>query len=146
MRRRRDIFDEIRRLFDEMMWEYPSPWQPQKALPGAGYPTRREAYTNMVETDKEVIFTAELPGVKKDNIDINVTENRIDVSVEAEEKEEKEEAGKYSYFSRYSGFKSSYPTPVPVDAEKAEANYKNGVLEIKAPKLEVKKKKKIEVK
>jgi HSP20 family protein len=108
-------------------------------------PAIGEPYVDMIETDKDVVFTAELPGVQKDKININVTENRIEVIVEAEEKKEKKEEGIYEYRARYEGFKSSYSTSVPVDADKAKATYKNGVLEIRVPKLEIAKKKTVKV-
>ncbi len=145
VRRRRDMFDEMRRIFEDAMAE--PFFKAGKFLPAVRefMPAIGEPYADMVETDKEVVFTAELPGVQKDKINLNVTENRIEVSVEAEEKEEKKAEGIYEYHARYEGFKSSYSTPVPVDADKAKATYKNGVLEIRVPKLEAEKKKAIKV-
>jgi HSP20 family protein len=144
--RRRDVFDEMRRIFEESMAE-PFFRNSGRFLPAVreSVPAIGEPYVDMIETDKDVVFTAELPGVQKDKININVTENRIEVSVEAEEKKEKKEEGIYEYRARYEGFKSSYSTSVPVDADKAKATYKNGVLEIRVPKLEIAKKKTVKV-
>ncbi len=145
VRRRRDIFDEMRRIFEEAMAE-PS-FKAGKFLPTVSefIPAITQPYVDMIESEKDVVFTAELPGVQKDKIKINVTENRIDVSVEAEEKREKKEKGIYEYHARYEGFRSSYSTPAPVDADKAKATYKNGVLEIRVPKVEITKKKAVKV-
>lgn len=145
MRRRRDIFDEMRRIFEESGVE--PFFRSSRVLPAVreGFPTTWEPYTDMIETDKEVVFTAEIPGIKKEDMKINVTENRIDVSVETKGEKEKKEREEYYYESRYQGFKSSYSTPVEIDPEKVKASYKNGVLEIRAKKAEIKEKKKIEI-
>ncbi|MEA3254249.1 MAG: Hsp20/alpha crystallin family protein [Candidatus Altiarchaeota archaeon] len=147
MRRRRDVFDEMRRMVEEAMAE--PFFRSGRFLPAVreGFPVVFEPYTDMTETDKEVIFTAELPGVKKEDIKINVTENRIEVSLETEEEkeEEGEEKGGYYYESRYQGFRSSYSTPTTINPEEVKASYKNGVLEVRAEKAGIKEMKKIEV-
>lgn len=145
MRRRRDIFDEMRRMVEDVMAE--PFFRSARFLPAVRerFPAVWEPYTDMVETDKEVIFTAELPGVKKEDIKINVTEKGIDVSVEAKEEREEKEEGEYYYESKYQGFSSFYSTPTAINPEKVKASYKNGVLEIRAEKAEIKGRKRIEV-
>ena len=86
------------------------------------------------ETGGEVVVTVELPGVKKEDIGLHVDENGL--SLEVNEKEEKRTAGNdgYSYSSRFQGYSRYLSFPSKVDAEKAKATFKNGVLEIRVPK------------
>jgi HSP20 family protein len=141
-------WDDFRR-FEEMMnrmfeefWGRPSR---RRLLPGgergvvvpAEY---REPFIDVIETDKEVIATAEMPGLEKQDIKINVTEDRLEISAETKHEEKKEEKG-YVYRERRSGsYYRAISLPSPVDPDKSKASYKNGVLEIKMPKTEVKKK------
>ena len=102
-------------------------------------------HTGMTETEKDVVFTAELPGVKKDDIKIDITGDAIDVSVKSVEEQEKETETEYMYKSRYEGFSSSYAIPVDVDPDNARASYTNGVLIVKVPKVKPAKGRKVEI-
>ncbi len=141
-------WDDFRR-FEEMMnrmfeefWGRPSR---RRLLPpgerGAIVPAEyREPFIDVIETDKEVIATAEMPGLEKQDIKINVTEDRLEISAETKHEEKKEEKG-YVYRERRSGsYYRAISLPSPVDPDRSKASYKNGVLEIKMPKTEVKKK------
>ncbi|MFQ5406060.1 MAG: Hsp20/alpha crystallin family protein [Candidatus Micrarchaeia archaeon] len=98
---------------------------------------------DLFETDKEVVITAELPGVKKEDISIKVSENGLELKVRQREENEKEHKAKsgyeYSYSSRFSGYSRFVSFPSTVLGGKAKASYKNGVLEVRAPKLAAKK-------
>lgn len=76
---------------------------------------------DLYETESSVIATFELPGVEKEEIQLDVTEDRIEVKVE--KKAEKE-----------INFYGALPMPKDVVAENAEATYKNGILRIEIPK------------
>ena len=87
-----------------------------------------------------MIATAEMPGLEKQDIKINVSEDRLEISAETQREEKKEEKG-YIYRERRSGsYYRAITLPSPVDSDKSKASYKNGVLEIKMPKTEIKKK------
>src|SRR3989338_10396936 len=114
------------------------------------FPEYKPPLTDVSETDREVVATIELPGVDKKDIQLNVTEKGIEVKVEkqSEVKQEDKKKGFFHVERNYSGFYRRIPLPVNVDASKADANYKTGVLEIKIPKLKIEdtKVKRIEVK
>lgn len=130
-------------FFDEMMDAFRSPWMmPSIRERMEMFP---EPYIEMTETDKEVVLTAELPGVKKDNIKINITEDRMELGVDERGEKEKEAEGEYRYESRYYGMHHSYATPVKIDPDRTKASFKNGVLEIRAEKAEKTEKKRITV-
>ncbi len=143
-----DQWDDFRR-FEEMMnrmfeefWGRPSR---RRLLPsgerGEVVPAEyREPFIDVIETDKEVIATAEMPGLEKQDIKINVTEDRLEVSAETKKEEKREEKG-YVYRERRSGsYYRAISLPSPVDPDESKASYKNGVLEVKMPKTEIKKK------
>jgi HSP20 family protein len=93
-----------------------------------------------MESDKEIITTAEMPGLEKQDIKINVTEDMLEISAETKQEEKKEEKG-YIYRERRSGsYYRAISLPSTVDSDNSKATYENGVLEIKMPKTEVKKK------
>jgi len=95
------------------------------------------------ETDKEVLIKADLPGIKKEDIDVSVDEDQL--VIKGERKMKKEEKGKdYIRVERnYGSFYRSFSLGVPVKEDEIRADYKNGVLEITIPKAEVKKPRKI---
>lgn len=101
----------------------------------------RMPYVDVVETDKEVIATAEMPGLEKQDIKINLTEDRLEISAETKHEEEREEKG-YVYKERRRGaYYRAISLPAPVDPNNSKATYNNGVLEIRMPKTEIKEKK-----
>lgn len=86
------------------------------------------------ENDKEYIIKAELPGVEEKDIDVTVTSDSI--TIKGEKKEEKEDKDKnYYYMERsYGSFSRVIPLEGEIEAAKAEAKFKNGILDIKIPK------------
>lgn len=84
----------------------------------------------------EYDIRAELPGVKKEDLDIDLNENYLTIRAKkTEEKEENEGSYKKSEF-KYGEFSRSVYLPQDVDFEKIDAKLEHGVLKIKAPKLE----------
>lgn len=112
------------------------------ALPGSGLETKlkRKPFIDVVETDKEIVATAEMPGLKKEDIKINITDEKLEISTESKHEEEKH--GKdYLYKEIRSGsYYRSVALPSSVDPNSAKASYNNGILEVKMPKSEIKKK------
>ncbi len=148
-----DTWDDLRR-FEEMMnrmfeevWGRPGrrlmlPSGERGEMVSA---EARKPFIDVIETDKEVIATAEMPGLEKQDIKINLTEDRLEISAETKHEEKKEEKG-YVYRERRSGsYYRAISLPSPVDPDNSKASYKNGVLEIKMLKTEIKKKKPLKV-
>jgi HSP20 family protein len=86
------------------------------------------------ENEKEVIIKAELPGVEEKDIDVTVTNDSV--TIKGEKKEEKEDKNKnYYYMERsYGSFCRVIPLEAEIESGKAEARFKNGILDIKIPK------------
>ena len=91
---------------------------------------------------------ADLPGVKKEDINIDVSDGVLTITGERSHKEEVKEEDYYKFESNYGKFQRSFSLPAGVDTENISASSDNGVLEVIVPKLEkqIKEKKKIEVK
>lgn len=103
---------------------------------------------DMHEDQSGYVIKADLPGIKKEEIEITLTDNVL--SLKGERKEETEKTGEgWSHTERWTGaFERLIEFPVEVDASKVAASFKDGVLEVKVPRAESAKPKqlKIEVK
>jgi HSP20 family protein len=86
------------------------------------------------ETESEVIYAFDLPGIPEDAISIEVKDETLSVSAEREKTEETSENGFYRYERRYGTFARAVGLPQGVDQEQIAARYENGVLEIRVPK------------
>ena len=97
---------------------------------------------DVIDAGNEYVVKAELAGLKKENVQIEVGTNELSLTAKSEV--EKEEKGRtylhreraFSTFRRYMGFAES------IDTEKVSASMNDGILEIKLPKLELKPEKK----
>jgi len=100
---------------------------------------------DVIDRDEEVVVRAELPSVKKEDIEISISGNLVTIKGETK-KEEKEEKGDYyrAEISRGS-FSRMVSLPADVDESKAKASLKDGVLELTLPKLEKAKRRTIKV-
>jgi HSP20 family protein len=89
---------------------------------------------DVVEGDKEVTVSAELPGMDEKEIDVSLSRGVLTIS--GEKREEKEDKGKnyYRMERSYGSFQRSIPLPGEVDEEKAKATFNKGVLTITLPK------------
>jgi HSP20 family protein len=96
----------------------------------------------MFERDGKLVVQADLPGIKKDDVKVEITDHQL--TIEGERKDEREEKGAGFYRSErsYGSFYRSIPLPEGVNTENARAEFKNGVLEIsmESPQLESSKK------
>ena len=85
------------------------------------------------ERDGELCVRADLPGMTKDDIEVDIADNVLVIRGERRNEQEEEEKGYYRTERSYGAFYRTIPLPEGVDAENAEANFRNGVLEITMP-------------
>jgi HSP20 family protein len=121
--------DEMDRLFDDFgfgrRWLRPS-WRE----------TGAELWAPEVEVfqkNHELTIRADLPGLKREDVTVDITDN--DVTIQGERKHEKEEEREGYYWSErgYGSFCRVIPLPEGAISEQAKANFKDGVLEITMP-------------
>ena len=131
-------FEDFERFFDQLVprgWLRSMPW-PQALTPVTGEMQRWVPSVDVIDRDKEVVVKAEIPGAKKEDIQISLTGNVMTIKGETK-REEKEEKGDYyrCEISRGS-FSRMLTLPADVDDAKAKAEVRDGMLEITLPKLE----------
>jgi len=99
------------------------------------------------ETKDELLLTAELPGMKEEDISIELENNVLTVSGEKSEvREEDEEDRKYHVYERsFGSFTRSFTLPRTVDGAHIVASFENGILTVKLPKMPEAKGRKIEI-
>jgi HSP20 family protein len=113
------------------------------SLRATGWAPRIEAF----QKDDRFIVRAELPGLKKEDIDVNVTDDAITIQGERRQEEERKEEGFYHSERSYGSFYRSIPLPEGVISDSAKASFKDGVLEVQlqAPPHEVSRGRKVEI-
>ena len=89
---------------------------------------------NISETEKEVQVMADLPGIEQKDVDVTLDNGMLTIKGEKKAEKEEKDKGFHRYECSYSSFERSFTLPREVEEEKAEANFKNGVLTIKLPK------------
>jgi len=129
--------DRIRKEFDRLF---------EEVLPATA--EREEIFVppvDVYETDSEVVVKAELPGVKKEDIDVTIRENAVHLKAEKKEEKEEKTENVHRVERFYGRIERIVPLPAEVKPEEAKAEYKDGVLEIRIPKVKVTKEAKVKV-
>ena len=97
------------------------------------------------ETPTEVVYAFDLPGIPEERVNIEVKDETLTVSAEREKTDETSENGFYRFERRYGTFARAVGLPQGVDQDNISARYENGVLEVRVPKPEEQKPRKIEL-
>lgn len=100
---------------------------------------------DVAETDEAYEVEAALPGVKPEEVDIQVHGDTVTIKGESREQTEREEKNWLRREMRYGAFARSFTLPASIDSEKATADFENGVLKLRLPKSESEKPKSIKV-
>lgn len=87
------------------------------------------------EKEKEYSVKAELPGVKKENLDIDIDKNHITINAKKEEEHKEDTKGYRKSEFKYGEFARTVYFPQEIDVEKTKAKLEHGILSIEAPKL-----------
>lgn len=129
-------FDEMDRWFDDV---FPRNWM--QPFFRRGWPDLEQAFggkmprVDVIDRDTEVVVRAELPGVTKEDLEVSLSDNLLTISARTRH-EETEEQGHYHRREISSGeFQRSVRLPAEVEGDKTKATFKDGVLELVAPKM-----------
>jgi HSP20 family protein len=134
---------------DRLLDDFRSDWESTFMVPRSfGTDLVRQPLTDLADNGKEYIVKAEVPGIKKEDLNIEVTDNGVEISGETQVEEKQEEKGYLRRERRYESFYRSIPLPDAVMTDKADAELKDGILTVKIPKMSptTKKTKKVQVK
>jgi HSP20 family protein len=136
--------DEMERLMERFFGRSLMPsWMPSFRWPDEV--KMPYAAVDVYEDASSVVLKAELPGMTRDEIDVEITGDMITISGE-KKKEEKIERGDYHRMERsFGSFRRSFSLPAEVQSAKAKAKFKDGMLEIKVPKTKEAKEKKVKI-
>ncbi|WP_321391525.1 Hsp20/alpha crystallin family protein [uncultured Desulfuromusa sp.] len=139
-----DPFREMEAMLDPYSKSHDWPFRGGRDLNTAGADWVPRA--DITETDDAFCITADVPGIKREDVKIDIDDHVL--SIHGENKQEKEEKGKTHHrIERYYGsFRRSFSLPENVNEDKIDAVFKDGVLTLTIPKTEVKKPKSIEIK
>lgn len=91
---------------------------------------------DVLETEKEYLFHFDLPGMTEKEVELNLTGRELQVSGERKQAGEAKDFRTHRSERFFGRFEKKFVLPEDVNAEKTEANFKNGVLEIRVPKIE----------
>jgi HSP20 family protein len=101
---------------------------------------------DVYEDKDDIVIKAELPGLEKGDIEVNMTDHTLTIKGEKKKEEEVKEENYYRSERSYGSFTRTLQLPTDVQADKVKASFKNGVLEVRLPKTEEAKTKEIKVK
>jgi HSP20 family protein len=88
------------------------------------------------ETDNAYVFKADLPGVKQDDVDIQLTDNRLLITGKRDQETEQDEGTLHTYERSYGSFQRAFVLPDNADLDKISCDLKEGVLTMAVPKKE----------
>lgn len=128
--------DAMDRMFEERMLRPPVPFGPW---------SEGSLALDMYETDDNVVVKTAIPGVKADEIDVSVTGDTLTIRAETQEEEETKRENYLRRERRFGSFCRSVALPGGLEADKAEADYTDGILTLTFPKAEEVKPKTIKV-
>jgi HSP20 family protein len=136
---------EMERMFEDFFGRRLRPiwgerWWPTKT-PEVSIPA-----VDLYEEKDEIVAKVDLPGLEKDNIEVNISDHLLTVKGEKKREEETKEADYYRSERSYGSFTRTVDLPKEVQVDKAQASFKNGVLMVRLPKTEEAKKKETKVK
>ncbi len=129
----REIDDVFRRYASNLDVRLPS------ASSDASASSVWEPSADISETNEEYLVNAVLPGVEKEDIQVNLNENMLTISGNRKHQSENKEEKIHRIESFYGSFSRTFSLPADVDSEKLKAKYSNGVLSVHLPKLQTEK-------
>src|SRR5919109_5575877 len=122
------VRDEMNRLFNEFFGRGGS--EEGTWASGAWSPP-----VDIFETDEALVMKAELPGFSKDDIGIELKENTLVIKGERKREDDMKEGNYHRVERAYGAFQRSFLLPTTVDQERVQASYKDGILELRLPKV-----------
>ena len=134
------IRDEMNHLFDNFFSGWPTPETAKGLMEGEWAPT-----VDIAETESEIVVTAELPGVKQEDVDVTVTNDVLTIKGEKKNEKETKKENYHRIERSYGSFHRSIGLPAGVKGGEAKATCKDGVLKVTIPKAEEAKPKQVTV-
>jgi HSP20 family protein len=142
-------FTRWERDMDRMMEDFfgwrARPWWPERWFRTEGMELTAPAVDFYEEKD-DIVVKAELPGIDKNNIEVNLTDHMLTIKGEKKKEDEFKEENYYRSERYYGSFVRTLELPKDVHTDKVKASFKDGILEVRLPKTEEAKAKEVKVK
>jgi HSP20 family protein len=129
---------EVNRLFNSVV-EAPA------ATAGAGAPRRWTPAMDLLEDDEAFILRADLPGMRQEDVNIEIEDSTLTVSGERRSESEHHEGSYHRVERAFGSFSRSLTLPKGVDADAVTAKFADGVLEVRIPKPEMARPRRVEI-
>jgi HSP20 family protein len=126
---------DINRLFDAFFGVRQGNGHAQRWLPAM----------DLVEEGDQLVLRADLPGLPEDDVSIEVKDNVLTISGERKAEDEEKREGYHRVERAFGSFARSLTLPEGVDADKVEASFDRGVLEVRIPKPEERKPRRVAI-
>jgi len=142
MPRARSPFGDMDRIFDEFFsrrWPRPFGWEPFGERADFG------PNVDIIDRDDEVVVRAEVPGYRKEDIEVTVSGDKLTLSGTMANEQREEKGSYYRLEITRGAFSRTVSLPAEVDDARAKATIKDGVLELMLPKLEKSKRRAITI-
>jgi len=136
---------DMDRMMEDFFGRRIRPWWPEKWFRG-GEMEFTAPVVDLYEEKDDIVVKAELPGMDKDNIEVNLTDHTLTLKGEKKKEQEVKEENYYRSERSYGSFLRTLELPKDVHADKVKASFKNGILEVRLPKTEEAKTKEVKVK
>ena len=132
-------FTMMRRFADEMDRAFGGIGRPGDLQREFGSHGAWSPQVEMFERDGNLVVHADLPGLKKEDVSLEIRKNNLVIEGERKETREEEEKGYYHSERTYGRFYRRIPLPEKVDTDQVTASFRDGVLEVKMPAPELSK-------
>jgi HSP20 family protein len=136
---------EIDRMMGDFFARRMRPWWPERWL-GMRHEEIVAPVVDLYEEKDEIVVKAELPGMDKNQIEVQISGSELILKGEKSKEEKVEEKNYYRCERSYGAFRRAVALPMDVQADKIKASFKNGILEVRLPKTEKAKAKEIKIK
>ena len=136
---------DMERMMDDFFGRRTRPWWPERWFRTEGMEINVPV-VDLFEEKDDIVVKAELPGLDKDNLEVNLTDHTLTIKGEKKKEEEMKEENYYRSERSHGSFLRTLELPKDVHADKVKARFKNGILEVRLPKTEAAKRKEIKVK
>jgi HSP20 family protein len=141
-------FEEMDRLMENFFprqWLRPFRWEmPTWSELGAPLDVRSPR-VDIIDRDNDIVVKAEIPGVKKEDLDVSMTDTTVTIKGSTSHEEKQEKGNYYRCEITRGSFSRTVALPANVDTDKAKAVFNDGILELTIPKVEKAKRKSITV-
>jgi HSP20 family protein len=135
---------DMERMMEDFVGRRMSPWFPE-GFRNEGVELTAPA-VDLYEEKDDIVVEAELPGMEKDNIEVNLADHTLTIKGEKKKEAEVKEENYYRSERFHGSFLRTLELPKDVHGDKVKASFKDGILEVRLPKTEEAKRKEVKVK